>query len=104
MQLITGGMGFIGLHTARALLAMGEPCVLVTQSGTIRDPAFIEREIGRRIYIEQLDPADLKALLQLRQRHSITGIIHLSGASLAGTCEAMRRNALHLLSVLQAAL
>jgi UDP-glucose 4-epimerase len=29
MILVTGGLGFIGLHTTRALLAAGETCVLV---------------------------------------------------------------------------
>lgn len=29
MILITGGLGFIGSHTTRALLDLGESCVLV---------------------------------------------------------------------------
>jgi nucleoside-diphosphate-sugar epimerase len=32
MILITGGLGFIGLHMASALLDMGETCVLTTPS------------------------------------------------------------------------
>jgi UDP-glucose 4-epimerase len=103
MQLITGGMGFIGLHTARALLDQGESCVLATQSGTVRGCDFIKGEIGKRIFVERLDVSDLEAVLELQKRHRITGIVHLSGASLAGTCEPMRKNALHLLNVLQAA-
>ncbi len=103
MQLITGGMGFIGLHTARALLDMGESCVLVTGSGAIREPDFIKGEIGKRIHVEHLDAGDLQAVLELGKRRAITGIVHLSGASVAGTCEPMRRNALHLFNVLQAA-
>ena len=103
MQLITGGMGFIGLNTARALLDMEETCVLATASGTIRKPDFIAGEIGKRIYPEKLDVADLGAVLALKNRYPITGIIHLSGASMEGSCEAMRINTVHLLNVLQAA-
>ena len=103
MQLITGGMGFIGLHTARALLDQGESCVLTTESGTIREPAFIRSEIGKRIFAERVDVADLAAVLKIQERHPITGIVHLSGVSLSGTAEAMRRNTLHLLNVFQAA-
>jgi nucleoside-diphosphate-sugar epimerase len=40
MQLITGRMGFMGMHTARALLDVGEECVLATHSGTVREPDF----------------------------------------------------------------
>lgn len=103
MQLITGGMGFIGLHTARALLDRNEPCVLTTASGTIRNPDFLAGEIGKRIYAEKLDVSDLDALRALKNRFPITGIIHLSGASTGGSCEAIRRSASHLLNVLQAA-
>jgi len=103
MQMITGGMGFIGLHTARALLDLGESCVLTTQSGTIREPEFVKDEIGKRILVEHLDVSDRSALLELRKKHKITGIVHLSGASSAGTCQHMRTNVLHLLNVLEAA-
>lgn len=103
MQLITGGMGFIGLHTARALLDMNEPCVLTTESGTIRNPDFIAGEIGKRIYAEKLDVSDLEAVRALKSRYPISGIIHLSGGSIEGSCEAIRRSASHLLNVLQAA-
>jgi len=43
MVLITGGMGFIGLHTARRFLDAGED-VVVTQFRTRREPSFIESE------------------------------------------------------------
>lgn len=104
MQLITGGMGFIGLNTARALLDQGESCVLTTtQKGELRKPHLVEEEMGKRIFVERLDVSDLPALLELRNRHQITGIVHLSGASILGTCGHMRTNAQHLLNVLQAA-
>jgi UDP-glucose 4-epimerase len=77
MQLITGGMGFIGLHTAHALLEMGEICVL-TQYRVKRVPDFIQEEIGKRVFVEQLDITDHSALLKLGRRYPITGIVHLA--------------------------
>lgn len=52
MQLITGGMGFIGLHTAQALLDMGESCV-ITQHQVSRMPNFIREEIGKRVFVDR---------------------------------------------------
>jgi UDP-glucose 4-epimerase len=43
------------------------------------------------------------ALLELRKKYKITGIVYLSGASPVGNCEHMRTNVLHLLNVLEAA-
>ncbi len=84
MQLITGGMGFVGRHTAKALLDLGETCVL-TSSQPPRGPQFITEEIGKRIFVEPLDAADLTGVLEMGKRHRITGIIHLGSAvSLAG--------------------
>ncbi len=41
MILVTGGLGFIGQHVARALLDSGETCVL-TQYRTKRQPSLIK--------------------------------------------------------------
>ena len=61
MHLVTGGLGFIGLHTARALLDRGEDVVL-TQYRVAREPDFIKPELGKRAFIEQLDVADLSLI------------------------------------------
>ncbi|GAA4637419.1 NAD(P)-dependent oxidoreductase [Actinoallomurus vinaceus] len=79
MILITGGLGFIGSHTARALLDLGESCVL-TRRRTARIPAFLSDEIGGRVVVEDLDVTDREAFLDLGKRHEITGIVHLAGA------------------------
>jgi UDP-glucose 4-epimerase len=82
VQLITGGKGFIGLNTARALLELGESCVLTTRHIDRTPPDFIKEEIGRRIFIEPLDVTDQEAFREIGKRHKITGIIHLTGAVL----------------------
>lgn len=107
MILITGGLGFIGQHTARALLDLGESCVL-TQYQVARKPNFSKEEIGSRIFIEQLDVFDLNAFIALGKKYEITGIIHLAvGGGLANNplaqFEEIRLNAMSLANALQAA-
>jgi UDP-glucose 4-epimerase len=77
MILISGGLGFIGSHTARALLDLGQACVL-TRHRRAHVPDFLEEEVGGRIVIEQLDWTDTASVLQLGKRHEITTIIHLA--------------------------
>jgi UDP-glucose 4-epimerase len=104
MQLITGGMGFIGLHTAHALLEMGESCVL-TQYRVARLPDFIQAEVGKRVFVGQLDVIDRSALLELGKRYPITGIIHLAdpGPWRSDPRQYFRLSTNTLLSVLEAA-
>ena len=48
MILITGGLGSIGSHTARALLDLGEPVVLTAHRST-QLPEFLAGEPGGRV-------------------------------------------------------
>ncbi|KOU25650.1 epimerase [Streptomyces sp. WM6372] len=75
MILVTGGLGFIGSHTVRALLDQGEDCVVV-QRRTRELPAVLA---GARVTVERADIADRGALLAIGDRHHITGIVHLAG-------------------------
>lgn len=104
MILVTGGLGFIGLHTARALLDRGEDCVL-TQYRVARHPAFIADEIGSRVFVEQLDVTDGDRLREIGEKHEITGIVHLAVPALAGVSPAdeLRTNMLGLLNILERA-
>ncbi|MET0233784.1 MAG: NAD(P)-dependent oxidoreductase [Kibdelosporangium sp.] len=76
MILVTGGLGFVGSHTVRALLDLGEGCVLV-QRRTAEVPAGLADEL---VAVEQADITDLPALLDIGARHKITGIVHLAGS------------------------
>lgn len=82
MILVTGGLGFIGSHTARALTELGEKCVLTGHSNT-RIPPVLGDVAGERATVEQVDVSDGAALLALGRRRSITGIVHLADPAVA---------------------
>ncbi|HUY06905.1 MAG TPA: NAD(P)-dependent oxidoreductase [Acidimicrobiales bacterium] len=104
MILITGGLGFIGLHTARALIDMGEEVVL-TQYRVPRAPAFIKDDFGKTAFIERLDVTDADALAAIGKRHQIDSIIHLAvpGLGALSAAEDFHVNMTGLLNVLRAA-
>jgi len=80
--LVTGGMGFIGLHTARRLLDAGSRVVL-TRYRAWRAPDFLAGEIGRdHLAVEQLDLADGWALSDVVRRYGVHSLVHLAGPAL----------------------
>lgn len=105
MILITGGMGFIGLHTARRFLDAGEDVVL-TQFRTRREPSFLAHELGTRAIVEQLDVSDRAAVLDVVGRHKPSGIVHLAVPALSGVSpvDEYRTNTQGHMNVLEAAL
>jgi UDP-glucose 4-epimerase len=105
MILITGGLGSIGSHTARALLDLGESVVLTAHRST-RLPEYLAEEPGGRVVVEPLDTADQAAFLDIGKRHEITGIVHLAAAphDLPDPVEYLRADSLGLLNALEAAM
>lgn len=108
MILITGGLGFIGTHTARALLDLGQSCVLLGRR-PVADadvPELILSEVGSRTFIEQGDVTDLPSLLEVGERYEITGVVHLAAGGWppsANPIEDARAAVNGLLNVLQSA-
>lgn len=104
MILITGGLGSIGSHTARALLDLGES-VVVTAHRSTRLPEFLADEPAGRVVVEPLDATDQQAFLDLGKRHEISGIVHLAVEryDLADPVEYLRGSTIGLLNALQAA-
>ncbi|MFE3761753.1 NAD-dependent epimerase/dehydratase family protein [Streptomyces sp. NPDC059104] len=76
MILVTGGLGFIGSHTVRALLDLGEDCVVLQRRARRLPPVLA----GEPVRVEQADVTDREALLAVGRRHDITGIVHLAGS------------------------
>jgi UDP-glucose 4-epimerase len=104
MLLITGGLGSIGSHTARALLDLGESVVLTAHRST-RLPEFLADETDGRVVVEPLDTTDEAAFLDIGKRHEITGIVHLAAAryDLPDPVAYLRADTLGLLNALKAA-
>jgi UDP-glucose 4-epimerase len=102
--LVTGGLGSIGSHTARALLDLGESVVLTAHRST-RLPEFLADEAGGRVVVEPLDTTDEAAFLDIGKLHEITGIVHLAAAryDLPDPVEYLRADTLGLLNALKAA-
>jgi UDP-glucose 4-epimerase len=103
MILLTGGMGFIGLHTARALLDAGEDVVL-TRFRTWRLPDFLEPELDARLHVETVDMADGWGLLDVLRRHAVTSVVHLAVPALGtGPAQEYGSAVQGLVNVLEAA-
>ncbi|MFF0522981.1 NAD-dependent epimerase/dehydratase family protein [Actinomadura nitritigenes] len=104
MILVTGGLGSIGSHTARALLDMGESVVLTAHRST-RLPEHLAGEPGGRVAVEPLDTTDETAFLDIGKRHEITGIVHLAAGryDMPDPVEYLRAETAALLNALKAA-
>ncbi|GAB3425303.1 NAD-dependent epimerase/dehydratase family protein [Flindersiella endophytica] len=104
MILVTGGLGSIGSHTARALLDLGEPVVLTAHRST-ELPDYLADEPAGRVVVEPLDTTDRTAFLAFGTRYEITGIVHLAAArfDLPDPVAYLRADSLGLLNALEAA-
>jgi UDP-glucose 4-epimerase len=104
MILVTGGLGSIGSHTARAVLDLGESVVLTAHRSTGL-PDYLAGEPSGRVVVEPLDTADEAAFLDIGKRHEISGIVHLAAGQydLPDPLEYLRAETLGLLSALKAA-
>jgi len=102
--LITGGLGFIGLHTARALLDEGQEVVL-TRYRVGRNPDFLRDEIGTRAFVCPLDVTDPAGWDAIGEQYEIDEIIHLAvpGVAALGPLEDYRTNMTGLYELLRAA-
>jgi UDP-glucose 4-epimerase len=103
--LITGGMGFIGLHTARAFLEAGDDVVL-TYFQTWREPSFMKDEYHKRVQLARLDVTDRDGLMTLGKQHRIDRVVHLAvpGLGALGALADLQTNMAGLMHVLEAAL
>jgi UDP-glucose 4-epimerase len=104
MILVTGGLGFIGLHTARAMIDLGEDVVL-TQFRVAREPGFIKADLGTHAFVEQLDVTDAARLEEIGKKYPIHAIAHLAvpGLGALSPAEDFRTNMFGLINMLEAA-
>ena len=86
MILVTGGLGFIGSHTAVTLICNNfEVLILDDLSNTSIDMLDgIEKACGKRPYFEQIDLKDKSKVTQLFETYKIDGIIHFAAYKAVG--------------------
>src|SRR5947209_10429583 len=103
--LVTGGLGFIGLHTARALLDGCDDELVLTQYRVARNPDFIAGEVGKRVHVKQLDVMNAEQLLDIGKKYKIDKILHLAVPALAQMTpkEDYDMNTTGLINILEAA-
>jgi nucleoside-diphosphate-sugar epimerase len=98
MILVTGGLGMIGAHTARALVDLGQEVVVTTHRRT-EVPSFL----AGRVTVEPLDVTDRDAFLALADRHDISDVVHLAGSIPEDPVAFFRTDLTGLLNALDAA-
>jgi nucleoside-diphosphate-sugar epimerase len=98
MILVTGGLGMIGAHTARALVDIGNE-VVVTSHRRTEVPSFL---VGK-VTVETLDVTDRDAFLAFGERDDISGIVHLAGSIPDDPVDYFRTDTTGLLNALDAA-
>ena len=86
MILVTGGLGFIGAHTAVTLLDNNFEVLIVDDlSNTSIDVLDgIEKACGKRPHFEQIDLKNKTKFAQLFEAYTIEGIIHFAAYNALG--------------------
>ncbi|MFE1102156.1 UDP-glucose 4-epimerase GalE [Nocardiopsis alba] len=84
--LLTGGAGYIGSHTAVALLEAGHEVVVVDSLVNSHEEALrrVERITGRVLTFHRADCTDPEAMREVFARHDIDSVIHLAGLKAVG--------------------
>ena len=84
--LLTGGAGYIGSHTATALVQAGHEVVLLDNlSNSRQDVVERLRQItGRRLAFHEADVRDRRRVAELLRAHGCTAVVHFAGLKAVG--------------------
>lgn len=88
--LLTGGAGYIGSHTAVALVERGHDVVIIDNfSNAARDvPQRLARLMGREITFVEADIRDTPAVIDALKAHAVEAVIHFAALKAVGESEA----------------
>lgn len=102
--LVTGGLGFIGLHTVRALLSAGCDVVL-TRFRLRRDAGDLLAGLPGRVAVETADVTSPYSLFDLMSRCEVGSVVHLAvpGLNRLSAADEAAVNLNGLVNVLEAA-
>lgn len=84
--LLTGGTGYIGSHTATALVQAGHEVVLLDNlSNSRQDVVERLRQItGRRLAFHEADVRDRRRVAEVLRAHGCTAVVHFAGLKAVG--------------------
>ena len=84
--LVTGGAGYIGSHTAVALLEAGHAVIVADNLSNSRAETVgrVERITGKKITFFRVDVTAEKAVDKIFSKHCLDGIIHFAGLKAVG--------------------
>ena len=84
--LVTGGAGYIGSHTAVALMERGFEVVIVDNlaNSSPRAVEAVEALGGSAVAFHEVDLADAEALDRVFEQHAIEAVIHFAGLKAVG--------------------
>ena len=103
MILITGGMGFIGLRTARVLAGQDE--VVLGYNRSLRGPDELRVLVGAKVETARLDVTSPYSLPRVLAQYGPTSIVHLAVPALGALppAEESLANVQGLMNILEAA-
>ena len=84
--LVSGGAGYIGTHTAVALIEAGYDVVIIDNFSNSEPSAIegVEKIVGRKVCFEQIDTCDKEALRGVFERHQFNTVIHFAAYKAVG--------------------
>ena len=106
--LVSGGAGYIGTHTAVALVEAGYDVVVIDNFSNSEPSAVegLEKIIGRKVAFEEVDTCDLEALRGVFERHEFSTVIHFAaykavGESMTEPLKYYQNNLVSYMNILQ---
>ncbi len=84
--LITGGAGYVGIHTAVALLEAGKDVVIVDDFSNSSPDSIegAEKITGKKITVIKADAADREAMEKVFSENRIDAVVHCAGFKAVG--------------------